>query len=76
MVEVADLARVLLTYNLLVGVLLVAASEKLGVIASRLLRVKKQQVARLTRLSCATVGACLAALSVIVLTLTYTKLSS
>ena len=74
MVEVADLARVLLTYNLLVGVLLVVASEKLGVMAAGVLPVKKQGVARLTSLSCTTIGACLVALSLIVLTLTFIKL--
>ena len=73
MVAVADLARVLLTYNLLVGVLLIVASEKLGVMASGVLSMKKPRVARLTSLSCATVGACLVVLSLIVLTLTFIK---
>jgi hypothetical protein len=61
---------------LLVGVLLIVASEKLGAVASGVLRVKKQRVARLTSLSCATAGACIAVLSIIVLTLTFTKLKS
>ena len=73
MVEVADLARVLLTYNLLVGLLLIVAGEKLGVMAAGVLPLKQTRVARLTNLSCATVGACLVALSLFVLTLTYLK---
>jgi len=73
MVDVTDLARVLLTSNLLVGALLVVASEKLGMTAGSILRVKRARVARLTRLSCATLGGCLVALSLFVLTLTYLK---
>jgi len=73
MADVTDLARVLLTYNLIVGALLIVASEKLGGITAGILRVKRQSVARLTHLSCATVGACLVALSLFVLTLTYLK---
>jgi hypothetical protein len=68
-VEVADMARVLVTYNLIAGALLFVASEKLGAMAAIVLRVKRQSMTRLTRLSCATAGACLVALSLIVLTL-------
>ena len=42
MVEGVDLARVLLTYNLLVGALLIVAGEKLGVMAAGLLHVKRE----------------------------------
>lgn len=65
MIDPVDIVRVLLTYNLLVGALLVVASEKLGVMTASVLRVKRQRVARLTHVSYATLGACLVALSLI-----------
>ena len=73
MIDPIDIVRVLLTYNLLVGILLFVASEKLGVMTASVLRVKRQRVARLTYISYATVGACLVALSLILLTLMILK---
>ena len=73
MIDPIAIVRVLLTYNLIVGVLLIVASEKLGVMTAGILRVKRQRVARLTYVSYATVGACLVALSLILLTLMILK---
>ena len=73
MIDPVAIVRVLLIYNLLVGLLLFVASEKLGVMTAGVLRVKRQRVARLTYLSYATVGACLVALSFILLTLMILK---
>jgi len=73
MIDGTEFVRVLLTYNLIMGALLFVASEKLGVWTAGILRVKRQAVARLTYPSLATVGACLVALSLFILTLTYLK---
>ena len=67
-IDIVRMIRVLLAYNLLVGALLFVASEKLGVMTASVVRVKRQRVARLTYLSYATVGACLVALSLPLLT--------
>ena len=73
MIDPVAVVRVLLAYNLLVGILLFVASEKLGVMTASVLRVKRQRVARLTHVSYATAGACLVALSLILLTLMILK---
>ncbi|MGI9106737.1 MAG: hypothetical protein ACR2G4_10870 [Pyrinomonadaceae bacterium] len=61
-----DFAYVLLTYNFLLGSLLIIAGEKLGLIAAGVLRVKRQKVGRLTQLACTTFGVCLVCISVTV----------
>ena len=73
MIDPVAIVRVLLTYNLLVGILLFVASEKLGLMTASIVRVKRQSVARLTYVSCATVGACLVMLSLVLLTLMILK---
>ncbi|HEV7906286.1 MAG TPA: hypothetical protein VGO96_20770 [Pyrinomonadaceae bacterium] len=73
MIDPIAIVRVLLAYNLLVGLLLVVASEKLGVMTASIVRVQRQRVARLTYVSYATVGACLVALSLTILTLMILK---
>lgn len=56
LIDPVDILRVLLTYNLIVGALLIVADEKLGVLTAGVLRVKRQRVARLSYLTYATVG--------------------
>jgi len=64
-----DFAYVALTYNFLVGALLIVASEKLGLITSGVVRVQRQKVARASRLALTTFGSCLVAITLTVLML-------
>lgn len=66
-----DFAYVILTCNFLVGLLLIVAGGRLGVLAAFILQVKRQQMMRLTRLTCTTIGACLVAISLTVLTISF-----
>jgi hypothetical protein len=65
--KTTDFSTIILTYNLLIGLLLVAASEKLGAVCGGVIRVNRQRVAVLTRTACVTFGLCLVVLSVGVL---------
>ncbi|MCA1556040.1 MAG: hypothetical protein LC747_05050 [Acidobacteria bacterium] len=67
--KTVDFSYVILTYNFLIGALLIVASEKLGLITSGVLRVKRQKVARVTRLAFTTFGSCLVAITLTVLIL-------
>ncbi len=63
-----DFAYVILTCNFLVGLLLIVAGGRLGVLAAFMLRVKRQRIMRLT---CTTSGTCLVAISLTVLTISF-----
>lgn len=51
------------TYNFVIGVLVMIASEKLGIYAGHIIRSQKMQVTRLARIATFTFGACVATLS-------------
>lgn len=53
----------LVVYNFIIGVLVIIASEKLGVYAGQLVKSRRAQTARLTRIGTFTFGCCVAAVS-------------
>ena len=53
----------IVVYNFIIGVLLMIASDKLGVYAGQLARSRSVQATHLTRTATFTFGACVAALS-------------
>lgn len=61
-----DLSYIFLTYNFIIGVLLIIASEKLGLIAGALLRLRRKGIARTTRVASTTFGSCLVTITLIV----------
>ncbi len=54
--EQVDLGLYFLTYNFIIGVLLVLASEKIGAQAGRLFRERRERASRLVRLGVLTFG--------------------
>ena len=61
--KMVNFSLYIVVYNFIIGVLLMIASEKLGVYASQLTRSRNVQAARLTRTASFTFGACVATLS-------------
>ena len=57
-----DFSLYLVLYNFIIGVLLMIASEKLGVYAGHLIRFRRVQAARLTQVVTFTFGSCMAIL--------------
>lgn len=62
-----DFGLYIVTYNLIIGVLLSLASEKIGIYAGHLTPFRKEIVNRLMRLGVLTFGVCVALLSGFVL---------
>lgn len=62
--ETFDFAVYILTYNLIISVLLMIASEKIGVYAGYFAGSYKEKISRLTRIGIFTFGACVAILMV------------
>ena len=53
----------IVVYNFIIGVLVMISSETLGVYAGHLIRPRRVQAARLTRIATFTFGACVATVS-------------
>ena len=62
-----DFGLYIVSYNLAIGVLLMIASEKIGVFAGRLTGAYGEKVNRLARIGVLTFGSCVAAVSGFVL---------
>ncbi len=60
--KTVDFGVYLVVYNFIIGVLVMIASEKLGIYAGHLTRSRRVQVTRLTRIVTFTFGACVATL--------------
>lgn len=58
-----DYSGMIVTYNLVIGVLLMLASDKVGYYAGHVSKPHRATVARFTRLSTLAFGSCVAALS-------------
>ncbi|MFN2511413.1 MAG: hypothetical protein ABR568_08210 [Pyrinomonadaceae bacterium] len=58
-----DFSMYIVVYNFIIGVLVMIASDKLGLYAGHLIRFRRVQVARLTRIVTFTFGTCVAILS-------------
>ena len=58
-----DFAIYLITYNFIIGVLLMLSSEKLGACAGYLLKPYREKVSRLAQVGTFAFGACVAVLS-------------
>ena len=61
--KTVDFSVYIVVYNLIIGVLIMIASEKLGVYAGYLFGPYKQQAARLTHIGALAFGCCVAVLS-------------
>ena len=61
--KVINFSLYLVVYNFVIAVLVMVASEKLGVFAGRLAGSRRAQAARLTRTATFTFGACVATIS-------------
>ena len=62
-----DFSLYIVSYNLVIGVLLMLASEKIGAYAGYLTGSRREKVNRFTRLAVLTFGSCVAAISAFVL---------
>lgn len=58
-----DVSQMIVVYNFIIGILIMLSSEKLGVYAGHVNKVYGPRIARLTRISTFTFGACAAVLS-------------
>ncbi len=58
-----DFSFYILTYNFIIGVLLMLASEKIGVYAGHFMGAYREKISRATRIGIFTFGACAAVLS-------------
>lgn len=61
--KTVDFSLYIVVYNFIIGVLVMIASEKLGVYAGHMIRFQRVRVTRLTRIATFTFGACVATLS-------------
>lgn len=61
--KVVDFGAYIVVYNFIIGVLVMIASEKLGIYAGHLVSSHRVRAARLARLVALTFGACIAVLS-------------
>ena len=64
--RVTDFGVYIVIYNLVIGVLLMVASEKLGVYAGNLAGSNREKLTRYTRVSVFTFGSSVAALSAVI----------
>jgi hypothetical protein len=62
-VKTVNFSMYFVVYNFIIGVLVMIASDKLGVYAGHLVRFRRVQVARLGRIVTFTFGTCVAMLS-------------
>ena len=62
-----DFSLYLVSYNLVIGILLMISSEKIGVYVGYFLGAYREKVNRLARISVFTFGSCVAVLSVSIL---------
>ena len=58
-----DVGGMIVMYNLVIGVLVMLSSEKLGAFAGHLNKTHRSKIARITRVSTLTFGSCVAVLS-------------
>ena len=65
--KTTDFSLYIVSYNLVIGVLLMISSEKFGVFAGYFMGSYKKKVNRLARISVFTFGSCVAAVSSFVL---------
>lgn len=63
LVKMVDFGVYFVVYNFIIGVLVMIASEKLGIYAGHLIRSRRVQVTHLARLATFTFGACVAILT-------------
>ena len=61
--EVVDFSSMIVVYNLVIGVLVMLSSEKIGSLAGYLNKAHRAKIVRLTRVSTFAFGACAAVLS-------------
>jgi len=61
--ETVDFSGIIVLYNLVIGILLMLASEKIAVYAGHLNTGRHEQIARFTRVSILAFGSCVSALS-------------
>jgi len=61
--KTTDFSLYIVSYNLVIGVLLMISSEKLGFYAGYFMRSRKDKINRLARISVFTFGCCVAVLS-------------
>lgn len=61
--KTVDFGAYFVVYNFIIGVLVIIASEKLGVYAGHLVRSRRAQATRLTRVVTFTFGCCVAILA-------------
>jgi hypothetical protein len=61
--KTVNFSAIFVTYNFIIGVLVMIASEKLGVYAGHMVRSHRAQAARLTRVVTFTFGCCVAILA-------------
>lgn len=66
-----DLGQMVVTYNLIIGILVMLASERVGSIAGYLNRVHRERITRFTSLSSFTFGTCVSVISGSVLIVYY-----
>lgn len=62
-----DFSLYIVSYNLLIGILLMIASEKLGVYAGFFMGSYREKIGRIANLSVKTIGCCVAVVSAFVL---------
>ena len=61
--KTVNLSLYIVVYNFIIGVLVMTSSEKFGIYAGHLIRFRRAQAVRLTRIATFTFGACVAILS-------------
>lgn len=61
--KTVDFSLYIVVYNFIIGVLVMISSEKLGIYAGHVMRFRRVQTARLTRIGTFTFGACVATVS-------------
>jgi hypothetical protein len=61
--KVIDVSAIIVSYNFVIGVLLMLSSAKLGAFAGHVNKAYGEQIARYTRLTTFSFGACVAVLS-------------
>lgn len=62
-----DFSLYLVSYNLVIGILLMIASEKIGVYAGYFMGSRREKITRLARIAVLTFGSCVAILSAFIL---------
>jgi energy-converting hydrogenase Eha subunit A len=67
--DTTDYSSMIVTYNLIIGILVMLSSEKLGTYAGGLYHARRERIARLTSVSTFAFGTCVATLSAAILLL-------